>query len=225
MMVIHIASDAFMGTVAQAVTFWHMRKEKWKVLDESIISLANNSLASAPAAFLSTYCWLLHRGRSLVHMLTCHKYGGNHNHCDHQVALRFRCIQWHNSIDCCVGYHVGCLLLCDKDNTYVLCTFRHQLYMERDITAAFLSYRGQPLAWGLIIVMKLVTNMDFILWCFELSKLVAIYVDTICHLAGEYHCFLQLAVWTTWWSGRMTSQHCTLQAQGVECWCSKHTTM
>jgi hypothetical protein len=56
MMVIHIASDAFMGTVAQAVTFWHMRKEKWKVLDESIISLANNSLASAPAAFLSTYC-------------------------------------------------------------------------------------------------------------------------------------------------------------------------
>ncbi len=47
----------------------------------------------------------------------------------------------------------------------------------------------------------------------------------ICHLAGEYHRFLWLAEWTTWWSGRMTSQRCTLQTQGVDCWCSMHTTM
>jgi hypothetical protein len=59
MMVVHVASDAFVGTVAQAVTFWHMRKEKWKLLDESIILLANNSLASAPFASISTYRCLL----------------------------------------------------------------------------------------------------------------------------------------------------------------------
>ncbi len=41
----------------------------------------------------------------------------------------------------------------------VLCTFRHQLYMECDGTAAFLPHQGQPLAWGLIIVMTLVTKV------------------------------------------------------------------
>ncbi len=33
-----------------------------------------------------------------------------------KVALVFGSIQWHNNIDCCVRCHVGCLLLCDKDN-------------------------------------------------------------------------------------------------------------
>ncbi len=43
--------------------------------------------------------------------------------------------------------------------------------------------------------------------------------------ASEYHHFLLLAAWTTWLSGRMKSQHCTLQMQDVYCWCSMHTTM
>jgi hypothetical protein len=71
----------------------------------------------------------------------------------------------------------------------VLCTLRLQMYGERDVTAAFLPHQGQPLARGLIVVMILVPNVAFIMWCFRLSRLVAIYVDTICHLAGEYHCF------------------------------------
>ncbi len=46
--------------------------------------------------------------------------------------------------------------------------------------------------------MTLVTNVAFILLRFGLSRLVAINVDTICHLASEYHHFLRLAAWTTW---------------------------
>jgi hypothetical protein len=53
----------------------------------------------------------------------------------------------------------------------VLCTFRHQLYVEPDITAAFLPHQeGQPLAQGLIVVMILVTNVAFILWQFGHSQ-------------------------------------------------------
>ncbi len=37
----------------------------------------------------------------------------------------------------------------------VLRTFRHQLCMDCDITAAFLPHQGQPLEWGLIVVMTL----------------------------------------------------------------------
>ncbi len=97
-------------------------QEKWKLLDKSIILLANNSLASAPTASISTdRCLLqsiqLQRSSSLVHVLTRHNYCGNHGHHDSQVALAFRCIQWHNNADFCIGCHVGCLLLCDKDDT------------------------------------------------------------------------------------------------------------
>ncbi len=54
-------------------------------------------------------------------------------------------------------------------------------------------------------------------WQLMLTRLVT--------LASEYHCFLGLAAWTTWLSGRMTSPRCTLQTQGVDCWCSMHRTM
>ncbi len=33
-----------------------------------------------------------------------------------KVALAFGRIQWRNNVDHCVRCHVGCLLLCDKDN-------------------------------------------------------------------------------------------------------------
>ncbi len=70
--------------------------------------------ASAPTASISTYSCLLQSiqlqwGSSLVRVSTCHNYCGNHDHLDHQVALAFRCIQWHNNVDCCIECHVGCL--------------------------------------------------------------------------------------------------------------------
>ncbi len=70
---------------------------------------------------ISTYsCFLqsiqLQWVRSLVCVLTRHNYCGNHSHRNHWVALAFRCIQWHNNVDCCIGCHVGHLLLCDKDD-------------------------------------------------------------------------------------------------------------
>ncbi len=51
-----------------------------------------------------------------MHVFTRHNYCCNHGHRDHQVALAFRRIQWHNNIDCCGGGHVGHLLLYDKNN-------------------------------------------------------------------------------------------------------------
>jgi hypothetical protein len=54
MMVVHIASDVFMGVVAQTVTFWHAQV-KVEFLDESIIWIAKIGLASAPTVSLSTY--------------------------------------------------------------------------------------------------------------------------------------------------------------------------
>jgi hypothetical protein len=51
-----------------------------------------------------------------VRVLKRHNYCGNDSYCDCQVALAFRCIQWHNNVDHCIGCHVGRLLLCDKDD-------------------------------------------------------------------------------------------------------------
>jgi hypothetical protein len=120
MMVVHVASDAFVGTVSQGHFLAH-EQVKVKLFDESNILLANNSLASAPTASISTYSYLLQSiqlqwGSSLVRVLTCHNYRSNHSHPDRQVALAFRRIQWHNRLDHCVGHCIGHLLLCDKDN-------------------------------------------------------------------------------------------------------------
>ncbi len=129
-------------------------------------------------------------------------YCGNCGHHDRQVALAFRCIQWHNNVDPSLGVTLGICSCVTRTMQIsnstrlvkeVFCMFRHQLCMECDITAVFLSHQGLPLVQGLTILMTLVTNMAFILWCFELSRLVAINVDMICHLASEYHCFLRLA--------------------------------
>ncbi len=97
----------------------------------------------------------------------------------------------------------------------VLRTFKHQLHVKRDITAAFLPHQGQPLAWGFVVVMILVTNVAFILWHFGLSRLVAINVNTICHLACEYHRFLQLAAWTTWLGIAIAGALCTGQCKYI----------
>ncbi len=100
----------------------------------------------------------------------------------------------------------------------VLCTFRHQLYKEHDITAVSLTPPRSTFDT------KVDHCDDFGYKCsvypvalWALPRLVATIVDTICHLAGEYHCFLRLAAWTTWLS--------TLKLQGRDWWCSMHTTM
>jgi hypothetical protein len=102
---------------------------------------------------ISTYSCLLQSIQlqwvsSLVHVLTRHNYCGNHSHCDRWVALAFRRIQWHNNIDCCVGCHVGRLLLCDKDNTnqrlHKACT-GGPMHVQTSVvhrTAALLPHQG-----------------------------------------------------------------------------------
>ncbi len=74
MMVVHVASDAFVDTVAQEVIFFIL-------LDESLILLANNSLASALTASISIYSCLLQSiqlqwSSSLEHVLTRHNWCG-----------------------------------------------------------------------------------------------------------------------------------------------------
>ncbi len=104
---------------------------------------------------------------------------------------------------------------CTRFAPEVLCTFRHQLCVECDVTAAFLPHQGQPLARGRIVVMTLVTNVAYILWHFGLSRLVAINVNTICHLASEYHRFLWLAVWATWLGVTVVGTLCTRQCKYI----------
>jgi len=48
--------------------------------------------------------------------------------------------------------------------------FRHQLFIERDIIAAFLLHQGYPLVQGLIIVMTLfvaIMVVILMLWAFK----------------------------------------------------------
>ncbi len=61
--------------------------------------------------------------------------------------------------------------------------------------------------------MALVTSVAFVLLRFGLSRLVAISFDTMCHLASEYHCFLQLAAWTTWLGVTVVGALCTWQCK------------
>jgi hypothetical protein len=63
--------------------------------------------------------------------------------------------------------------------------------------------------------MTLVTNMAYILRHFGLSRLVAINVDTICHLATEYHCFLWLEAWATWFGVAVVGALCTRQCKYI----------
>ena len=79
MVVVHVASDAFVGTVPQVVT-------------------VNVNLIVA--------CCNLFRCNGFC-VLTRYHYCGNHSYCDRGVALAFRHIQWHNIIDRCVGCHVA----------------------------------------------------------------------------------------------------------------------
>ena len=50
-------------------------------------------------------------------VLTRYNCCGDHSYCDCWVALAFRCIQWHNNIDPCIGCHIGYLILSDKANS------------------------------------------------------------------------------------------------------------
>ncbi len=118
-------------------------------------------------------------GQKIAHVLKHHNYCGNHSHCDCQVALAFKCIQRHNNVIIALGVTLricSCVTRtmqissCTRLVLEILSTFRHQLCMERDVTAAFLPHQGQPLARGLTIVMTLVTNVAFILRHFGHSQ-------------------------------------------------------
>ncbi len=63
--------------------------------------------------------------------------------------------------------------------------------------------------------MTLITNVAFLLWCFGLSRLVAINVEPICHSASEYYGLLQLAVWTTWLGVAVVGALCTWQHEYI----------
>jgi hypothetical protein len=111
-------------------------------------------------------------GSSLAHLLMHCIYGGNHGHHDCQVALVFGRIQWSNKMILVLRVMLGICSWVTRMTQIsgstrlvpeVLHTFRHQLYVERDVTAAFVPHPGQPLAQGLIIVMTLVANMALIL--------------------------------------------------------------
>ncbi len=68
---------------------------------------------------------------------------------------------------------------------------------------------------GLIVVMTLVTNVAFILLHFGLSRLVAINVNTICHLASEYYRLTRLAAWATWLGVAVVGALCTRQCKYI----------
>jgi hypothetical protein len=90
-------------------------------------------------------------GSSLVRVLTHHNYCGNHGHCDCQVELAFGCIPWPTTFIIALGVTLG-ICSCVTRMTQlsgstrlvpeVFCTFRHQLYRECDVTAAFLAHQG-----------------------------------------------------------------------------------
>ncbi len=138
---------------------------KVEVVDESIILLVNNSLALAPTVSILTYSCLLQSiqlqwGSSLVHVLTHHTYCGNHGHCDCHVALAFGCIQWPTTIIITLGFMLGvcsCVTRMTQISNStrlvkeVFCMFRHQLCMERDVTAAFLPHQGKLLVQGVLL--------------------------------------------------------------------------
>ncbi len=136
------------------------RQSLFGILDESIILLANNSLASAPAASLSTYaccckpfscngavdlrvCWCI----TMMVAITVIVIGKWNCHLDALNGLTMLILA--------LGVTLGirsCVTRAKQISgstslvLEVLCTFRNQLYKEYDIAAAFLPHQGQPLA-------------------------------------------------------------------------------
>ncbi len=191
------------------------------LLDESIILLANSSLASALTASISLYSCLLQSiqlqlGSSLVCVLTRQNYCGNYSHCDHQVALAFRRIQWHNNVDCCVGCHIGCLLLRDKNNTnqcyHKVCEggiLQVQTSVVRG-TWRYCCFSSPPFwykgwSWWWLWSQMCLSScgaLGFQDWW--QSKSTGFFT-----LASEYHHFLRLAAWTTWLGIAVVGALCT----------------
>ena len=132
---------------------WHIPSsfKKEGILNLSMLHLMHSwAQLRRQSLSVSTYSCLLQPiwlqwVSSLVRVLTCHNYCGNHGHSDHQVELALRRIQWPNNVDRCIGCHVG-LCSCVTRTTQisgctrlvpeVLYMFRHQLCVECDVTAA-----------------------------------------------------------------------------------------
>ena len=97
--------------------------------------------------------WPIYSGAiGSVGVLTQYNYCGDHSYCDRWVT---RTTQFN-----------GCTGLVPE----VLCMFRHQLCIERDIIAAFLLHQGYPLVQGLIVVMTLLVTIVVVilmLWAFK----------------------------------------------------------
>ncbi len=166
-MLVHVASDAFVGTIALAVFFgicastsgscWMNLSSRWPttvwlqvLLHPYQLILDCCNLFSCIEAVVLHMCW---RVTIMVAIII--------------IVI----VKWHWHLDAFNGITTLIIVLgvtlgvcsCVTRTTQisgstrlvpeVLCTFRHQLYMECDVTADFLPHQGQHLAWGLIIVM------------------------------------------------------------------------
>ncbi len=227
MMVVHIASDAFVGTVAQSLFGICASKSGscWMNLPSCWPTTVWLQLLLCPYQLIVD-CYLFNCNGALVLCVCWHV-------TIIMAIMVIVIIKWHWHLDAfnglitlilALGFMLG-ICSCVTRRTQirgsarlvmeVLCTFRHQLCVECDITAAFLPHQGYPLVHWLIIVMTLVTKVAFILWHFGLPRLVAIDVDMICHLVSDYHCFLRLAAWTTWLRFAVVGALCTHQCKYI----------
>ncbi len=143
--------------------------------------LANNSLASAPTASISTYSCLLQSiqlqwDSSLVRVLTHHNYCGNHGYCVRQVPLASGCIQWPNNIDSCFGI-CSCLIrqrksavvqgLCRRSlaRSDISCVWNVTSLLLFFPTKANIWYKGWSLWW-----LWSQTRLSFVtFWAFEIG--------------------------------------------------------
>jgi hypothetical protein len=174
MMAVHAASDAFVGTVAQAVTFWHIYTSKVEVVGWIYHFSGQQQFGFCSYCVSSTYICLfnLFSCNGAVVLRTCWRV-------TIMVAITIIVIiNWHWCLDTFNGLTMLIIALsvmlsiCScvtrtmqfSGSTSlvpeVLCTFRHQLYGKvTSLLLYFCPHQGQPLVQGLIIVMTLVTNM------------------------------------------------------------------
>ncbi len=150
MMVVHVASDAFVGTVAQAVIFlaycWMNLSSTWPTTVWLQLLLRQYQLIVACSNRFSC--------NGAVVLCVC-------RHITIMVAITvIGIVKWHWHLDAlnCIttliimlGVTLGiCFCVtrmtqisgCTRLLLEVLCTFRHQLCIERDVTASFLPHQG-----------------------------------------------------------------------------------
>ena len=153
-----------------------------------------------------------------------HRYKCGTAHYGQSIQVQWvLCVCWHNTTIVAITVIViveghwatrttqinGCTGLVPE----VLCMFRHQLCIERDIIAAFLLHQGYPLVQGLIVVMTLLVTIVVVilmLWAFKDGGNQSWYDLSL----------IQWVVSSPFAIGNVDNltQHCS-------CWCSMHMTM